>query len=200
MPNRLPALLLLAAACSPCRLLAQDRAPAPDWTLNSPARPPATARLPAQEARRNLAETRQPLAAAVPVETFAVTEMAAPAIPDGYRGLTSPPPSPLAMPDDRQRAPSQLPEDSLPESRQLALLRQRVAALTRQMDELLARLAASEQALASHRHSYSVPNMGLVSVETYQSYLDRQQRSGKPVAYFSGSVDTRTTSAAAVPR
>lgn len=199
MTHRLPALLLLAAACSPCRLLAQDRAPAPDWTLNSPARPPATARVPAQEARRNLPDSRQPLAAAAPVDTFAVTETAAPAIPDGYRGLT-PPPSPLAMPDDRQRAPSHLPEDSLPESRQLALLRQRVAALTRQMDELLARQAASEQALASHRHSYSVPNMGLVSVETYQSYLDRQQRNGKPVAYFSGSVDTRTTSAAAVPR
>lgn len=121
------------------------------------------------------------------------------AVPDGYRTLRAAPPA-AAPPSGDQRAQSQLPESSRPLEQQVDMLRRRVAELIRQMDDMQVRMVVSEQMLANHRHSYSYPNMGFISVESYNSYLERQQRNGQPVPFFSGSMMTNTTSLSVVPK
>lgn len=175
---------------------------APNWNLTAPATtsrttPPPSATLPMQQQRRQMPGMQQQLPASAAAET---NQVQATQVPDGYHALhlqSRPAPTPQ---DQNPRIDSHLPEASLPEDRQIAILRKRVAELIRQMDDLQARMAASEQALASHRHSYSIPNMGFINVESYNSYLERQQRSGQPIPYFSGGMVPRTTEPPMVPR
>lgn len=184
----------------PSGLMAQQAAPTPDWSRSGPATTSSPSAIPLQRQRRvqlppqTPAPTGQPLA---PPDAASDDDAVRIAVPEGYRPMPVPPPV-GARSDDVQR--SQLGEEQMPEARQIALLRKRVAELTRQMDDVLARLVASEQGLASHRHSYSVPNVGLISVEAYESFMARNQRNGQPVPFLSGGSLNRTTTAPVLPQ
>lgn len=180
---------------------AQQTQPAPDWTLSGPATTASPSAIPLQRQRRALpmtpGATRQPLPPAAAGEGHMASDEVGSAVPEGYRVMPVPA-APGNRADDVQR--SHLGEDQLTQERQIALLRKRVAALIQQMDDVTARLVAGEQALASHRHSYSIPNVGEVSVESYESFLARSKRDGQPVPFMSGGSLTRTTTTPVVPR
>jgi len=190
--HRMPA---LAALLLTLGAWAQE---APDWNLAAPAtQPPATAA--ATEAPQRRQRLMRPQAMQPPAQAAdaAVLQGPSAAVPDGYQVMRAPPP-----PASIGREPvsqSHLPESSRPLDQQVDLLRRRVATLIQQMDELQARMVSGEQGLAHHTHAYSIPNMGFVSVETYQSYLDRQQRDGQPIPFFSGYAN-RTTTPPVMPR
>lgn len=174
---------------------------APNWNLTAPATtsrtmPPPSATVPMQQQRRQMPGMQQ-LPAPAAAET---NQVQATQVPDGYQALRlQPRPAPIAQ-DQHPRIDSHLPEGNLPEPQQIAILRKRVAELIRQMDDLQVRMAVSEQLLASHRHSYSIPNMGFINVESYTNYLERQQREGQPIPYFSGGMVPRTTEPPMLPQ
>lgn len=186
----------------PTGLIAQQAAPAPtpDWSRSGPATTSSPSAIPQLQQQRRLQRPQQaPPAPTQPPPAPAATgdDDIRIAVPEGYRPMPAPPAAGMRS-DDIQR--SHLGEEQMPEARQIALLRKRVAELTRQMDDVLARLVASEQGLASHRHSYSVPNVGLVSVEAYESFMERNQRNGQPVPFLSGGSLNRTTTAPVLPQ
>jgi hypothetical protein len=187
--------LLMAGLTLALDVRAQQRQ-TPDWTLTAPATtqqamPPAESTLPIQQQRRQRVQRGQqpvpPQAMADDGLTFQSQEAM---VPEGYQALRMPTPSSVT---DVPSTQSHLPESSRSYEQQLEALRKRVATLVQQMDDLQVRMQANEHGLARHSHGYRIPNMGYVSVESYNSYLNRQQRIGQPVPFFSGYANQTTT-------
>ncbi len=165
---------------------------APNWNLTAPST--TTQAQPMQ--RRQPPRMQQPMttnAGPGPGAAAAVTEGPASQVPDGYQALRLRPPPTAAPPDDLQRSQSHLPETSLPEERQIAILRKRIAELVRQMDDLQVRMANSEQALATHRHGYATPNLGFISGQSYANWLKRAEENNSLVPFISGTQAVRGT-------
>ncbi|WP_293389561.1 hypothetical protein [Nevskia sp.] len=172
---------------------AQTQEP-PNWNLTAPA---TTTQAPPMQ-RRQLPRMQQPM----PPEPAAIDshEVQASQVPDGYQALRVPPGPAVSAADHDRRMESQLPEGSMPEQQQIAILRKRVAELIRQMDDLQVRMRVSEQLMATHRHGYSVPNMGFISGKSYSHWLKRADEANTLVPFFSGSSRDGTTTPSVMPK
>lgn len=172
---------------------------APDWGQTAPATiqraPSAQPAAPMQQQQRSQRVQRQQQA--LPPADTATFQSQATAVPEGYQVMRVPPPPASSGRDERMQ--SQLPESNRTYEQQLDILRKRVATLVQQMDDMQVRMLVTEQGLAQHSHAYSIPNMGFISVESYNHYLERQQRIGEPVPFFHGYAN-RTTTPPVMPR
>lgn len=197
-PMSLVALLSLSGAA-----LAQQRAPdwnqttlSPSFGSSLPKRQPMQRMTPPRLSQSQSADSSSSIDRA---DTSAMQDSSA--LPEGYQTIQRVKPAvadPADPADQRQR--SHLPEDSRPVEQQLEFLRRRVTTLIATVDDLQTRLTVSEQMLATHTHGYAMPNMGMVSVESWRSFIDRAERNGQPVPFFSGSSDRRSTSPAVIPK
>ncbi len=169
----------------------------PNWNLTAPATTTQAAPMQRRQLPR-MQQTQQPR----PLEPAAVdsNEVQASQVPDGYQALRVPPGPAVSAADHDRRMESQLPEGSMPEQQQIAILRKRVAELIRQMDDLQVRMQVSEQLMATHRHGYSVPNMGFISGKSYTLWLKNADEANTLVPFFSGSSRSGTTTPSVMPK
>lgn len=171
----------------------------PNWNLTAP----ATTTQATSIQRRQLPRMQQPQHSGPgPLQPAAVdsNEVQASQLPDGYQALRVPPGPAVSAADYDRRMESQLPEGSMPEQQQIAILRKRVAELIRQMDDLQVRMQVSEQLMATHRHGYSVPNMGFISGKSYTLWLKNADEANTLVPFFSGSSRSGTTTPSVMPK